>query len=134
LLPLAPGFQFKILRVHDDFHVVIECCTDSQANSNADREVDAPFSVRAVRNLGVFSSTNDAVVPIPEAEGRLWEAPEAMDMSGCDQCFNVIRTVRLDFRDGKNESSGIFMRDDPRFLLLRLLSRSNLAFIHPIAR
>jgi hypothetical protein len=48
--------------------------------------------------------------------------------------FNVIRTVRLDVEDGKNESSGFLMRDDPRFLLLRLLSRSNLAFIHPIAR
>jgi hypothetical protein len=39
------------------------------------------------RSVGVFSSANDAVVPIPEAEGRFWEVPEDMDMSGCDQCL-----------------------------------------------
>ena len=45
---MSPGVPIKILGHPEDFHVAVGGRNDSQANSNADREVDARLFVRAV--------------------------------------------------------------------------------------
>jgi hypothetical protein len=40
---MAPGVPFKILSPPEGFHVAIGGRKDSQANSNADPDLDAPF-------------------------------------------------------------------------------------------
>jgi hypothetical protein len=45
---MAPGVPFKIRSPPEDFHVAIGGRKDSQANSNADPDLDARFFVRAV--------------------------------------------------------------------------------------
>jgi hypothetical protein len=52
-----------------------------------------PSGRAVIRNIEVFSSANDAVVPIPETERKYYEVPEAMEMSGCDNVFKVIPGV-----------------------------------------
>jgi biotin carboxylase/acetyl-CoA carboxylase carboxyltransferase component/biotin carboxyl carrier protein len=131
LPPTAPGVPFKISNPSEDFHVAMRGRKDSQTNSNADRDVDARFFVRAViRNLEVFSSANDAVVSIPEAERTFCEALDAVEMASCDSRFrrtdcnhiflNVIPTVRIDVEDVQKICRRLFMRFAARCWLLRV--------------
>jgi hypothetical protein len=85
---MSPDARFKISSPPEDFHVAIGGRKDTQTNSNADREVDARYFVRAmIRNFEVFSSANDAVMPIPEEERTFCEALHAAEMAGCDSGF-----------------------------------------------
>jgi Acetyl-CoA carboxylase, central region len=67
------------------------------------------FLLGLIRNLGVFSSANDAVVPISEAERTSCEALDGVEIASCDSrirrtdcnhiSLNVIPTVRIDVED-----------------------------------
>lgn len=96
-----------------------------------DGDVDARFFVRAViRHVDVFSSANDAVVTIPEAERTFVEALDAVEMASCDRRFrrtdcnhifiNVIPTVRVDVEDIQKICKRMFMRFAQRCWLLRV--------------
>jgi biotin carboxylase/acetyl-CoA carboxylase carboxyltransferase component/biotin carboxyl carrier protein len=96
-----------------------------------DRDVDARFFVRAViRHVDVFSSANDAIVTIPEAERSFVEALDAVEMASCDRRFrrtdcnhifiNVIPTVRIDVEDVQKICRRMFMRYAQRCWLLRV--------------
>lgn len=99
--------------------------------SRGERDVDARFFVRAViRHVDVFSSANDAVVTIPEAERTFVEALDAVEMASCDRRFrrtdcnhifiNVIPTVRIDVEDIQKICKRMFMRYAQRCWLLRV--------------
>jgi hypothetical protein len=68
-----------------------------------------PSGRAVIRSIAVFSSANDAVVPIPETEGKYYEVPEDMEMSGCDNVFKVILTVHIDVEELENKSRGSVM-------------------------
>jgi Acetyl-CoA carboxylase, central region len=83
------------------------------------------FFVRAViRNLDVFSSANDAVVPKPEAERTSCKALDAVEIASCDRrirtsdrnhiSLNVIPTVRFDVEDVQEICRRLFMRHAAR--------------------
>jgi hypothetical protein len=85
------------------------------------------FFVRAViRNLDVFSSANDAVVPIPETERTSCEALDAVVVASCDSrirtsdcnhtSLNVVPAVRFDVED---------VQEICRRLLMRYAARCN---------
>jgi biotin carboxylase/acetyl-CoA carboxylase carboxyltransferase component/biotin carboxyl carrier protein len=103
----------------------------SPRTSRGERDVDARFFVRAViRHVDVFSSANDAVVTIPEAERTFVEALDAVEMASCDRRFrrtdcnhifiNVIPTVRIDVEDIQKICKRMFMRYAQRCWLLRV--------------
>lgn len=105
--------------------------SQGQGASRGDRDVDARFFVRAViRHVDVFSSANDAVVTIPEAERTFVEALDAVEMASCDRRFrrtdcnhifiNVIPTVRVDVEDIQKICKRMFMRYAQRCWLLRV--------------
>lgn len=96
-----------------------------------DRDIDARFFVRSViRHADVISSSNDAVVSIPEAERTFVEALDAVEMASCDRRFkrtdcnhifiNVIPTVRIDVEDVQKICKRLFMRYSQRCWTLRV--------------
>lgn len=96
-----------------------------------EKDVDARFFVRAViRHVDVFSSTDDAVVSIPEAERTFVEALDAIEMASCDRRFrrtdcnhifiNVIPIVRIDVEDIEKICRRLFLRYASRCWLLRV--------------
>jgi Acetyl-CoA carboxylase, central region len=94
VLPKISTLLLEVAKIHRPTRTQIE-------------RVDARFFVRAmIRNFEVFSSANDAVMPVPEAERTFCEALHAAEMAGCDSGFrrtdcnhislNVIPAVRID--------------------------------------
>jgi hypothetical protein len=102
----------KVVRIRRSDHA----CVSSHMLSDP-----LPSGRAVIRNIEVFSSANDAVVPIPETEGKYYEVPEAMEMSGCDNVFKVILTVHIDVEEVENKSRGSVMLHEARCLLLGAL-------------
>ena len=71
---MDPGIPFEIPRPLHNFHVAIGGRRDSEANSNADPNVDVQggfYFVRAeIQNFGVFSSTTPQFCLNPKRNGR----------------------------------------------------------------
>lgn len=104
---------------------------NSRPASRSDRDVDARFFVRAViRHVDVFSSANDAVVQIPEAERTFVEALDAVEMASCDRRFrrtdcnhvfiNVIPMINIAAEEVQKVCKKIFMRYARRCWTLRV--------------
>jgi biotin carboxylase/acetyl-CoA carboxylase carboxyltransferase component/biotin carboxyl carrier protein len=131
LPPTSPAIRVINPKNVVDFDASTRGRKDATLTSGAERDVDARFFVRAViRNLEVFSSANDAVVSIPEAERTFCEALDAVEMASCDRRFrrtdcnhiflNVIPTVRIDVEDVQKICRRLFMRYAARCWLLRV--------------
>ena len=107
LLATAPDVPLKIFNPPEDVHEAFGGLKYSQLNSNADRDVDSRFYVRAVtRNLKVLSSGQRRSCVFTRSGGTCCEALDDVEMASCDRCsrrtdynhisLNVIPTVHID--------------------------------------